>query len=466
MQKTNQVMNRYQKMKRYVSVCVVSLGLFFLPFTLFGGGFPLRIAVMADPHLFPQELNPKGAAFERYVSNDRKLLAESEAILESAIRDILNQKPHMVLIPGDLTKDAERLAHEQMVESLGIFLRHGIPVFVVPGNHDILNPNAFRYEGDSRIRVPTISPEEFSQLYWDFGYGQAIRRDPHSLSYLVEPVPWLWVLCIDSAMYEDNKRLGYPVVAGGIREQTLEWLLEIMAEAKTEGKRVIAQLHHGVVAHFDAQPLAFPEWLIEDWEETATILADAGLSIVFTGHFHAQDVSMLETGQGNRIFDILTGSLVTFPNPWRMVEITEDFLLQITSHRITEIDFDTQGMTFTHYSEEMLVRGLLAQTEWLAVEFFERMGNDSNEARKIAQTFVEMRVAGVGIADIAVNLLKRVLQGDQRPDFLTGLAAQVLVHSEHPVFREVGQLLQGLAYDTFPPDNHLTICWNSLEVIP
>jgi len=455
----------YWVMNRHLPVWIVALILLSMPISLIGGGFPLRIAIMADPHLFPQELNPKGAAFERYVSNDRKLLAESEAILESAIRDILKHKPDMVLIPGDLTKDAERIAHERMVEILEIFSRHGIPVFVVPGNHDILNPHAFRYEGDARIRVPTISPEEFSQLYWDFGYGQALQQDPHSLSYLVEPVPWLWVLCIDSAIYEDNKSLGYPVVAGRIRGPTLQWILEIMEEAEKQGKRVIAQLHHGVVAHFEAQPLAFPEWLIEDWEETATILADAGLSIVFTGHFHAQDVSLLETEQGNRIFDILTGSLVTFPNPWRMVEITEDFLVRIASHRITEIDFDTQGMPFAQYSEEMLVRGLLAQTEWLAIEFFERMGNDPEEARKIAQTFVEMRVAGVGIADIAVNLLKRVLQGDQRPDFLTGLAAQVLVHSEHPVFQEVGQLLQGLAYDTFPPDNNLTICWNTREVI-
>lgn len=428
-------------------------------------GFPVRIAVMADPHIFPQSLNPSGEAFDRYVSNDRKLLAESEAILQRAVQDILIAEPDLVLIPGDLTKDAELESHLLMVSMLGLFKERGIPVYVVPGNHDVNNPHAFRYAGDQRFRVPTITASDFERIYADFGYNQAIRRDPHSLSYLVQPYPWLWILCIDSAIYEENKILGYPVVGGAIRPQTMEWILEILDQAKVEGIRVMAQLHHGVVAHFDSQPKVFPEFLLEDWEQVATLWADAGLSVVFTGHFHAQDVAMIETVQGNRLFDILTGSLVTFPNPWRMVEIASDFTIRITSYRIEEIDYDTKGMPFQQYSEEMLVQGLLKQTQWLATEFLVRMGTDPVEAAEMAKTMIQMRVMGLSIGEIAVDVLKRVLQGDQRPDLVSGLAAQLLSRSENPVFRDVGQMLMGLVYDDFPPDNHLTLCWNTLEVV-
>jgi len=74
----------------------------------------------------------------------------------------------------------------------------------VPGNHDIQNAGAASYSGDATTPVPSIAPADFSTIYQDFGLGDAISRDPDSLSYVAELVPGLWLLALDSCIYGPN----------------------------------------------------------------------------------------------------------------------------------------------------------------------------------------------------------------------------------------------------------------------
>ena len=72
---------------------------------------------------------------------------------------------------------------------LGALDAAGVPVLVVPGNHDVLNPRAARFSGDAAEPVAGVAPEEFAAIHADLGYGEALERDPASLSYVAEPVP-------------------------------------------------------------------------------------------------------------------------------------------------------------------------------------------------------------------------------------------------------------------------------------
>src|SRR5512136_2567861 len=67
----------------------------------------VRFAVMSDPHLYNPRLGTTGSAFDTYLSHDPKLLKESEAILESALESIIQQRVKFLIISGDLTKDGE-----------------------------------------------------------------------------------------------------------------------------------------------------------------------------------------------------------------------------------------------------------------------------------------------------------------------------------------------------------------------
>lgn len=106
----------------------------------------LEVAILSDLHILHPSLLQEGSeTFEQYIQHDRKLLRQGPTLLQTAVRQLLRQpqRPHLVLIPGDLTKDRERISHQWVADSLLRPLREaGIQVHVVPGNHDINNPHA------------------------------------------------------------------------------------------------------------------------------------------------------------------------------------------------------------------------------------------------------------------------------------------------------------------------------------
>ena len=117
----------------------------------------VKIAVLSDLHYMdPSLLKADGSAFQMYLMHDPKLLAESGAILQQIIRKLLVAKPDLVLISGDLTKDGEVISHKSLIRQLQILRLNHIKVLVIPGNHDINNPDR-RYLTFTGIILHTIS---------------------------------------------------------------------------------------------------------------------------------------------------------------------------------------------------------------------------------------------------------------------------------------------------------------------
>jgi 3',5'-cyclic AMP phosphodiesterase CpdA len=358
-------MERGEKAMRKVLLILFFTGIFVFPIMPVSSWAcrEITFSILSDSHYYDTDLGTTGDAFEEYLTHDRKLLRESGAILEATIQSILSQpKIEFVIVPGDLTKDGELTSHQEFADYMYQLEEHGIDVFVVPGNHDVNNPHAYRYEGDQVIPVDNVSPEMFAQLYADFGYKEAISRDPNSLSYIAEPVSGLWLFALDSCKYDENLDLGAPVTGGRFTKDTLNWILEKLSEAKARGKKIVGFMHHGLLEHYLGQSYLFSEYVIEEWQTLSRILAKAGLPIVFTGHYHALDATQKKWDSGDNVislFDVETGSLVTFPTPYRIVSLEEDNVVNIHSEVITEIDYDTGDMTFPEYAEKYLDEGLL-----------------------------------------------------------------------------------------------------------
>jgi 3',5'-cyclic AMP phosphodiesterase CpdA len=210
----------------------------------------LKIAVLSDLHYMdPSLLKSDGGAFQMYLLQDPKLLAESGAILQQIIRRLLIEKPDLVLISGDLTKDGELVSHKSLLKQIQVLAYNHIKVLVVPGNHDINNPDAKLFDGDNASSVTSITPENFQSLYNDYGYKTAIARDPNSLSYVSEPFKNIRILAIDANEYYNNTP-SYCVVAGTIKDATMQWAKAQLADAKEHGKTVIGLMHHGIIEHF------------------------------------------------------------------------------------------------------------------------------------------------------------------------------------------------------------------------
>lgn len=302
---------------------------FLLAFLTFSGSMAfsqeksnIRFAVFSDPHYFDPELGTEGKAFEDYLDNDRKLLRESPALLRSAIKNISGEDVSFVLVPGDLTKDGELTSHKAFAAYMSELEALGREVFVIPGNHDVNNPEAFAFRGEEKLLTETVSAADFARIYGPFGYDIALYRDPASLSYIAEPVDGLWLLALDACRYDENMHGGHPVTDGRIRAETLAWLTEKLSSIEASGKLVIAMMHHGIIEHYAKQDKFFGEYVVDDYKAFSEKLAELGVRLVFTGHYHAQDVVVMDFGNGAKLYDVETGSLVTYPCPYRLVDLS------------------------------------------------------------------------------------------------------------------------------------------------
>jgi 3',5'-cyclic AMP phosphodiesterase CpdA len=405
---------------------------------------PVRFAVISDPHLYNTRLGTSGLAWQETLYRDPKLLKESEPILQSALASIIQQNVQFLIITGDLTKDGELVDHVLMAQYLAKLEQRGIQVFVVPGNHDINNPYAVTYIGDGTRRVPNVSPETFRALYQRFGYGHALARDPNSLSYVAEPVPGLWLLGIDSCKYQDNEQLGYPVIGGHISSETMSWVLAQLQSAHAAGKQVVAFMHHGVNLHFFGEDVVFPDYLVDDWQDVSAQLADAGLKVVFTGHYHAQDAVYPVDGNGHPVLtlcDVETASLAQYPCAYRIVTL-QDGGLNIQSHRVTEVNADTGGLPFQQFAEQNV-------RELIQVQI--------NEALVSIFGLTPPQIAFV--APLVTDALVANYAGDEAPSPTTLQTIQYFI-SASPPMDQLGYMLLGIWTDLWPGDHDLTVALN------
>lgn len=439
----------------------------------------LKISILSDPHLYSTSLGTTGTIFEEYLKKDCKLIKESELILDAALAKIKADDANIVLIPGDLTKDGEKINHEIMAQKLRALEATGKKVYVINGNHDITNPKAYQYSEAGTTRVPNISSDGFESIYREFGYDEAISRDENSLSYVVEPVPGYRIIAIDSCIYNDDTYTSTSKTAGEIKSSTLQWVLAQIKDAKLQGKEIIAMMHHGLVPHTSLQATYYPDFLIKNYSKIATNLADAGLSVVFTGHFHAQDISAFTSLTGNKIYDVETGSLVTYPVPIRKVSL-KDRVLSIHSEQVGEIPkFDLKGAEqFDSFGLQYVQSGLDIQVKKLIANVLVKQGVDSItaniNAENIGNSYVPVTNAiqpsTYTVSAFLSNCMVNHYRGDESADALTSEIINMYSVSADPTYQVIASIANSFTLDsggdlTSPvADNNVSVILNPLIV--
>lgn len=296
----------------------------------------LRIAVMSDLHYLSPDMIADTEDFEHAFNSDRKLLKESSSVLREMLERVRADKPDILLVSGDLTKDGEQECHAALAKQMQQLQQDvpGLKIYVINGNHDIRNYNAKNFNTADGKAVPATrtEPEDFKQIY-DFVYSDptviatftpAEGNKAGGLSYVARPVEGLTVIAMDTCRYSsDNTSNGDDEheTSGAISADLEKWVIEQTTAAKARGDLVIGLEHHGLVPHFDVQPTILPMYLVNGYERIAQEYADAGMSVVFTGHMHAVDIAAMTTKAGNTFYDIETGSALTYPCPVRFVDL-------------------------------------------------------------------------------------------------------------------------------------------------
>lgn len=364
--------------------------------TIFGSikSDTLTIAVITDLHYLSPNLAFEGDALDTYERLTGRNTKDLNQVLEKVINDLIAEKIDILFVAGDITNHGERLSHTGFIEKILPLKKAGARIFVIPGNHDINIPDAKAYIGNNTIPTESITKEEFADIYKSFGYKDAICRDEVSLSYLSEINGNTWLLAIDSNLYDDYNT-GY-LSGGRIKPQTLKWILNILNEADTKGVRVLGMMHHGLIEHIPYQSTLFPDYLIEEWQKNSDLLADAGLEVVFTGHFHSNDITLRTSTAGNVIYDVETASLAQYPFAYRIMKLS-DSDLSIDTRFITSIP--GKPNLSEEYSRKLeTITGRVARNRLksLGIPFSEEM----------------MKV----LTDLIVKLNISHVKGDEKPD--------------------------------------------------
>jgi 3',5'-cyclic AMP phosphodiesterase CpdA len=347
---------------------------------------PVRFAVLSDPHVYDTSLGTAGKAFEDYVLTDAKMIVQSDEILTTGLAMVEAERPDFLIIPGDLTKDGERASHELMARRLAALRQAGIRTYVVPGNHDVRNPHAFGYSEEGVHRVANVTAEEFAEIYSECGYGDALYRDPDSLSYVAEPVPGLWLLALDSCRYREYPETGSPITGGAFTANEMRWITLMLSTAYWQSKAVIVMMHHGVVEHFPGQAFYLSAYLVRDRQKVARLFAKYGARVVFTGHCHSQDVSGQIEGQDGELFDVETASLCSYPNPVRFVQIGADQGMSIRTTRIVSLpSLAADGVDFAGFSESFL----LEDSRRLLQRYMARAGVRPDDAAVLSEPLAD-----------------------------------------------------------------------------
>lgn len=273
-----------------------------------------KIAVLSDIHVMAPELVVNdGTAWQNALGGERKLLDYSAEIYDVLIEKYLADKPDMLLITGDLTKDGELASHQYVLAGLDKLRKAGIAVYVIPGNHDRGTSNAYIFDGDERSKAEVADATAFESMYHDYGYNSASIRESTSLTYACEPVNGLVLIGIDSGN------------DGSLTDATLNWVCQQAKKARSKGKQVLAMMHHPLFPHVNNLDRFLGSYRVNDYEEVKDRLTDAGIHVILTGHVHISDIAKdYNTALTDSIYDVNTGCTISYPCDYRELTLSKD----------------------------------------------------------------------------------------------------------------------------------------------
>lgn len=351
----------------------------------------VKISLMSDTHVLPKELIADNPAYTRAMHADRKLFTQSQGIFDEAIRLAEVNDSEIIMIPGDLTKDGEKQSHEYVSSKLEAW-KSGreakgkkAAYFVIPGNHDINNHDGYDFTTYNNGKVDLagltthtmfnsmykslyegaelyINSEEYNSYMANHqgvaeGHGSSSYAKHIDLDESIEGKSGLTVIGIDTSINtadvtpngEDSH-----ITAGTMGAKLYQWAKKQVIEAKKRNDVVFLLSHHGYIPHFVKEPELLKEYLLNEWDEKcydgkrpAEAFADLGVSYVFTGHMHAQDIAKVVSKEGNTIYDIETGSTVTYPCPIRHLELNNAIATENPGHDLDVKTDYIKNITYT-----------------------------------------------------------------------------------------------------------------------
>ena len=259
---------------------------------------PVRIWLATDPHHLSPELTDYGDMFYSVVYvNDGKLTEHSGELVDAFLEKARTAKADAVVITGDLTFDGEMASLTDIAEKCKACWEAGVPVLVIPGNHDISSVKSRNYFGNKSRPVENFSQADFERVCSCLGRDQAIARDDASFSYVYAVSDSVWLFLLDA------NTDAAPI--GKLPEATLQWLETWLQKAHAEGKTVLSFSHQNLLP---VNELYYDEFTIRNCQAVLKLYRQYGVRYSFSGHSHIQHTTELDG-----LTEYVTGPLCVTP---------------------------------------------------------------------------------------------------------------------------------------------------------
>ena len=311
--------------------------------------------LITDTHFFKNTLGAEGKEYDEFMRFEQKCFAETEAINNSVFSFLAETKnTDTVLIAGDLSFNGEKESHIGFINLLNKLKENGKRVFVVTAGHDF-NDKCYGYSTkDGKYEVEPTSREELFDLYYDFGFSDAIAVDKKHLSYVAQIADGVRLLALNNDGSDEVKE--------AFDKEQLEWIKEQAQKAKEDGQMMFAMNHYPLLA---GQPILslISSAVQKNAAEAIDVLADNGVNLVFTGHMHNQSINEKITKSGNRFYDVCTGSIIAAPASMRLVTIEDKNTIDIKTEHIPDFEWDTNGKSCKQYLSDMFDSMILNMLE-------------------------------------------------------------------------------------------------------
>lgn len=352
------------------------------------------IGHMTDVHYFPLSYGYIGedTDFANRVTTSAKLTAESHLYVLEALDLVVESNPDYLVVTGDLTTDGEIQAHVEVANLLRQTQNRvreagntDFQIFVIFGNHDLYNEEAFDYSQDGSQRLlPNATRYDMTKVYSSLGYPDLSDEEiaayydtkvdlttalcPYDDKYVsgtstegvkfvnsttasTTKVEWLYrengaeeSLLSGAITDYDQGEITYVAevlndyvivgiddgvstvetqhhLGGILHENIIDMLQDKKADGEFDGKNLVTMSHRNVLPHFTGEDSLLKDFTYYNTFETADILADLGVRYSYSGHMHANDITSRVSLNGNLITDVETASATGFNAGVRLTKI-------------------------------------------------------------------------------------------------------------------------------------------------
>lgn len=156
-------------------------------------------------------------------------------------------------------------------------------------------------------------------------------------SYLLEPVPGLWLLALDANVYvpepggrefHGSGNAGYNAVVQ-YKPHLLSWIKTVVARAKAQQKTLVSFSHFPMAEFYQGQGAAIAALLGPSAGQlsrlptasTSQTLANLGLPLHIGGHMHLNNTSVTRTSAGHQLVNVQAPSIAAYRPAYKLLTI-------------------------------------------------------------------------------------------------------------------------------------------------